>query len=173
MTPSLSTPLNLIANMSTSPDLLSAANDTSILKSIPINEEDETCLSSPCDTMTLNECSVSKAMSPPRSEKCEKVVPEIKTCHDVKLTSGKCREVVIKPIKNRTRKEVPKDLNVRRLGDDRDLSQVEAKFWLAKKLNELANNRLNIAQKRQKFVRQKSFEIDDSDIETENDAIVR
>jgi len=61
---------------------------------------------------------------------------------------------------------------LRILSEERDLSHQDARALLAKKLNELANNRLDIWEKRQKFVRQKSFDFE-SDLEPDADASTR
>lgn len=112
------------------------------LASLPINEEDEGCLSPP---------------QPPQIPTIENTVEVVKP------------KILPKPRMDRPRRLGDK---LRILGDERDLSQFEARVLLAKKLNELANDRLDIWEKRQKFVRQKSFDLE-SDMESEVDATVR
>ncbi len=115
------------------------------LASLPINEEDE------------------GSLSPPQAAQnsiIEKIAEVVKP------------KILPKPRIDRPRGLLGVGNRLRILGDDRDLSQLEARALLAKKLNELASNRLDIWEKRQKFVRQKSFDLE-SDMECEGDATGR
>jgi len=144
-------------------------SEASILKNLAINEEDEGCLSPP------------QLIQKPHSMKSTKnKVFVVVGCGDSKMpeaakTSGKLKEK--EPSKSsskvkadRVRKSCRE--NYKLFGDKKDLLQLEARVLLAKKLNELANDRLDIWEKRQKFVRQKSFDLE-SDVESEGDAIIK
>lgn len=156
-----------------SPDCVSMPSDSCMLTNLPINEEDEGCLSPPKPQPQQPQKVLAK------TSKSKVIVVVGPGSGDSKLDpshpSLKSKEVQATKSQGKVKIErVPKgvkDIKQQVFGD-KDLLQLEARTLLAKKLNELANNRLDIWEKRQKFVRQKSFDLE-SDIESENDAIVR